>query len=187
MSKLREILACISIAGASALASIPPAFAEPIKDQGRILIRVEGHEETFGILSSPQHAVLDYTLAVSVAGEGLLSVFVRRPDVSGESLDDPPRITATRFRLTAPDLARLQKLLIDARIGQQADCHSSVPFFATASASLPPKQRLVWFGNRGRRHELDAWHGGECGAEVLALLRYLADTAGAAYRLPTER
>jgi hypothetical protein len=186
MSKLGKILTWLAVASTSALLSVPTASAvSPVKDQGRILIRAEGHEETFGILSSPQHAVLDYTLAVTVAGEGALSVFVRQP-AAGETPDGPPRVTMTRFRLPAADLTRLQALLASARIGQQPDCHSQVPFLARSSASLPPKQRLVWFGN-ARRHELDAWQGTECGDEMLALLHFLADLAEDVYQLPTER
>lgn len=186
MSKLGTILTCLAVASTSALLSVPAASAEsPVKDQGRILIRVEGHEETFGILASPQHAIEDFTLAVTVAGEGALSVFIRQP-AAGETPDVPPRVTLTRFRLPARDLSRLQALITSARVGQQPDCHSQVPFLARSSASLPPKQRLVWFGN-ARRHELDAWQGPECGAEMLALLHFLADLAEDVYLLPTER
>jgi len=184
MGKLGSAFSCIL--AAASFASTSTAFAEPIKDQGRVLIRAEGHEETFGTLASPLHAVFDYTLAVTIRGEGVLSLFVRRPNVSGESPDDPPRVSTIRFRLTAPELFRLQVRINEAQIGQQPNCHSFVQFFSTASASSPPRQRLVWFG-KARRHEFALWQGGECGAEVTALLQDLAGMAQAAYSLPTER
>lgn len=172
----------------AALTLAPPstALAEPIKDQGRVLIRAEGHEETFGTLASPLHAVFDYTLVVTTRGEGVLSLFVRRPNVSGESPDDPPRVSTIRFRLEARELFALQRRINDAQIGQQPNCHSFVQFFATASASSPPRLRLVWFG-KARRHEFALWQGSECSAEVTALLQDLAGMAQAAYSLPTER
>lgn len=184
MRKLGRAIAFIL--AASALAAPVTAFAEPIKDQGPVLIRVEGHEVTYGDLASPQHAIFDYTLAVTARGEGVLSSFLRRPNFSGESLDDPPRVSVIRFRLTAPELAQLQRQVSAAKLGRQNDCHSYVQFFAYTSASEAPKQRLVWFGS-GRRHEFAAWQGDECGPEVTALLRALAGIAKAAYALPTER
>jgi hypothetical protein len=66
------------------------------------------------------------------------------------------------------------------------DCHSYVQFFAYASASQPPRQRLVWFG-KARRHELALWQGSECSPEVTALLQHLENLAQASYALPTER
>lgn len=188
MSKLQKILVFVSLTGAVALVSISPAYAAPpIKDQARVLVRVEGHQESFGTLASPQHSVTDYALSVTIAGEGALSVLSRRLDANnGETLDDPPRATETRFRLAAHDLAHLKALLAARQIGQQPDCHSSVPFFGAPSASQPPRQRIVAFGP-GQRHELEAWHGAECGAEVVSLLRFLAGLAEAVYELPQER
>ncbi len=188
MSKLQKILVFVSLAGASALVSISPAHAAPpIKDQSRVLVRVEGHQESFGTLASPQHSVTDYALSVTVAGEGALSVLSRRLDANnGETLDDPPRATETRFRLVAHDLAHLKALLAAAQIGQQQDCHSSIPFFGAPSASQPPRQRIVSFAP-GQRHELEAWHGAECSGEVVSLLRFLAGVAEAVYELPQER
>ncbi len=184
MGKLGWALGCIAWVGSLAVA--PGLLAAPIKDQGRVLIRVEGHEETFGILSAPQHVVLDYTLAVTERGEGVLSLFQRRPSYSGESPDDPPRASVMRFRLAALELARLQQRIDAARIGQQPDCHSAVQFFAYASASQPPRQRLIWFG-KSRRHEVTLWQGSECGPEVTALLQDLRNLAQGSYALPTER
>jgi len=188
VSKRQKILVFLSVAGAFAAASLTPTYAAPpVKDQGRVLIRVEGHQESYGILASPQHSVTDYALSVTVAGEGALSVSSRRLNTdNGETLDDPPRATETRFRIAARDLARLKTLLAAGQIGQQQDCHSYVQFFGAPSASEPPRQRIISFAP-GQRHELEAWHGAECGAEVVSLLRFLAGLAEAVYELPQER
>ena len=187
MSTFRKIIACISIAGASALAATSPASAAPIKDQGKILIRVEGHREDFGTLASPYHSESDYSLAVTVAGEGVFDVLARRLTAdNGESLDDPPRATTTRFRLTTRDRTRLQALLAGAHVERQPSCHTFVQFLAEVSSESQPRQRLVWFGN-GSRHEFDTWHGSECSDEVVTLLRFLAGLAAATYVLPQER
>jgi hypothetical protein len=189
MSKLREIFAILSFATATVLVSSAAASAAPpVRDQSRVLIRVEGHQESFGTLASPIHSVTDYALAVTVTGQGALSVSSRRLTYiePPESLDDPPRVTTTRFRLAAADLAHLQSLLTSAQIGQQQDCHSFVPFLRPPSASAPPKQRVVWFGD-SRRHEFAAWRGDDCSPEIVSLLQSLAGIANAVYELPQER
>lgn len=175
-----------SFVAAAALAAAMPGLAAPAKDQGKVLLRIEGHEAALATLSSPQSLVWDYTLLITNVGEGLLTTGVQDLGTGGAGEDDPARMSATRFHLPPADLAALVQRVNAAHLGQQTDCQSAVPFFTLSSGAFEPRQRLIWFG-KGRRNEISAWKGSACGAEVTALLQQLAGLARAVYALPTER
>jgi hypothetical protein len=143
-------------------------------DDPRPVLRIEGREETFGLLCCPQHALAYY--AVELMSDGSL-----RAAIDGYPGTLNPQGAPT-FQLFAGgiDRARLEafrRLFVEARIGHQTACELQprTAFLFFASASAPPVQRLTWFGKAPRRNAFQMDHGPACPTPVQEIASRLRD------------
>jgi len=174
------------------------AFAVPrvvtAAETPRPLLRVEGREETFGLLCCPQHAIGYYAVEVFTDGRLRSAVDGYPGTVNREGA---PTFLFADGKVEATEMAAIRSALAEARIGSQDDCELPVRtaylFFASASAN--PVQRFTWFGRNARTNSFALDVGAQCPApvaEIVVRLRHafreaLVPAASAAGRLSATR
>jgi hypothetical protein len=164
----------------SVLALAQPTLA---RESARPLLRIEGREETYGILCCPFHALGYY--AVELLDDGTL-----RAAIDGypgtQNLAGAPTFQMFSGRMSGSELEELRRLLVQARIGVQTPCelqpHTAYLFFASASAD--PLQRLTWFGKGGRKKAFALDAGADCPAPVVEVVVRMRDAFRALVEAP---
>jgi hypothetical protein len=148
--------------------------ASAAQETARPLLRIEGREETYGLLCCPQHAIGYY--AVELLNDGTL-----RSAINGypgtQNPAGAPTFELFSGRIDRSELETLRRLFIEARIGHQTSCelrpHTAYLFFASASAD--PVQRLTWFGKGTRKNAFGLEAGPDCPAPVVEIASRLRD------------
>ena len=161
------------------------ALARPSLGQETVrpLLRIEGREETYGILCCPFHEIGYY--AVELLDDGTL-----RAAISGypgtQSPAGAPTFQMFSGRIPRSELEELRRLFVEARIGVQAPCelqpHTAYLFFASASAD--PVQRLTWFGKGDRKRAFGLDAGPDCPAPVVEVVVRMRDAFRALVEAP---
>jgi hypothetical protein len=146
----------------------------PAQESARPLLRIEGREETYGLLCCPLHAIGYY--AVELRNDGTLRAAINGyPGTQNPA--GAPTFELFSGRIDGSELETFRQLFVQARIGHQAFCelrpHTAYLFFASASAD--PVQRLTWFGKGERKNAFELDTGPDCPAPVIEIASRLRD------------